>query len=190
MVTIEHEDQRTADQAFTETVEQYSDLAYNVALRMLRNAENAEDAVQEAFISAHRSFSTFRGQSKLSTWLYRIVVNACLMQIRKEKTHKKYLSETDYEDVVLEDWSNEPQAAANNGELRSVLEEGLVRLAPNLRAVVVLRDMQELSNQEAAEVLGASVPTVKSRLHRGRVLLRQHLREYLANSDSGVASPR
>jgi len=74
------------EQEFTEIAEQYSDLAYSVAFRMLRNAEDAEDAVQEAYISAFKARPNFKGQSKLSTWLYRIVVNACLMKIRKDKS--------------------------------------------------------------------------------------------------------
>ena len=93
-----------SDRDFSEMVENYADFAYNVAYRMLRNVEDAEDAVQEAFISAYRAFSTFKGQSKVSTWLYRIVVNACLMKIRKEKSRTKYFFETGYNDAVIQDW--------------------------------------------------------------------------------------
>ena len=98
-----------SDQDFTEIVENYAGFAYNVAYRMLRNVDDAEDAVQEAFISAYRSFSSFKGQSKVSTWLYRIVVNACLMKIRKEKSRAKYLVETGYNDDVVPDWGNDPE---------------------------------------------------------------------------------
>ena len=79
------------ERSFNEIVEQYSDLAYSVAFRMLRNVEDAEDAVQEAYISAFKALPHFKGQSKLSTWLYRIVVNACLMKIRKDKSRAKYI---------------------------------------------------------------------------------------------------
>jgi len=74
------------ERQFTEIVEQYSNLSYSVAFRMLRNAEDAEDAVKEAYISAFKPLPNFKGQSKLSTWLYRIVVNTCLMEIRKDKS--------------------------------------------------------------------------------------------------------
>ena len=110
------------EQEFTEIVEQYSDLAYSVAFRMLRNAEDAEDAVQEAYISAFKALPNFKGQSKLSTWIYRIVVNACLMKIRKEKSRAKYISEKDYDDALVYDWKNDPEEAAVNSELRSISE--------------------------------------------------------------------
>ncbi len=137
------------EQQFTETVEQYSDLAYSVAFRMLRNAEDAEDAVQEAYISAFKALPNFKGQSKLSTWLYRVVVNACLMKIRKEKSRAKYISENTFDDALIFDWKNDPEEAAVNSELRSTLEGGLGLLSPDLRAAVVLRDIQGLSIEEA-----------------------------------------
>ena len=166
------------EQSFTEIVEQYSDLAYSVAFRMLRNAEDAEDAVQEAYISAYKALPNFKGQSKLSTWIYRIVVNTCLMKIRKEKSRAKYISEKDYDDALVYDWKNDPEEAAVNSELRSTLENGLDQLSPDLRAAVVLRDIQGLSTEESAEALDISIASLKSRLHRARILLRKHLEEY------------
>ena len=83
------------EEQFREMVEAYSGMAYNIALRMLRNTADAEDAVQEAFISAYRAFPKFKGQSKVSTWFYRIVVNACLMKIRQRK------GQTGRENVVV-----------------------------------------------------------------------------------------
>jgi len=168
------------EQQFTEIVEQYSDLAYSVAFRMLRNAEDAEDAVQEAYISAFKALSNFKGQSKLSTWLYRIVVNACLMKIRKDKSRSKYISENLFDDALVYDQKNDPEDAAVNSELRSTLENGLDLLSADLRAVVVLRDIQGLSTEEAAEALDVSIASLKSRLHRARVQLRKHLEEYSA----------
>ena len=171
---------RTKEEEFSDIVERYSDPAYRIALRMLQNAADAEDAVQEAFISAYRSFSNFKGQSKVTTWLYRIVVNACLMKIRKEKSRANYLTETGYDDAVVHDWRNDPEKAAMNAELRDVLQRGLGRLGPELRTVIVLRDVQGLSCPEAAEALDITVASFKSRLHRARVLLRKYLEGYLA----------
>lgn len=171
-------DERKREEAFTEIVEQYSDLAYSVAFRMLRNAEDAEDAVQEAYISAFKALPNFKGQSKLSTWVYRIVVTTCLMKIRKNKSRAKYIAEEVLDDAIVYDRSNDPEEAAVNRELRSVLEKGLDDLSPDLRAAVVLRDIQGLSTEEAAEVLDLSVAAMKSRLHRARVLLRKQLDEY------------
>ncbi|MBO18932.1 MAG: RNA polymerase subunit sigma-70 [Chloroflexi bacterium] len=169
---------RDPEIVFTELVEQYSDLAYSVAFRMLRNTEDAEDAVQEAYISAFKALPKFRGQSKLSTWLYRIVVNACLMKIRRDKSRAKYIAERDFDEAIIYDWKNDPEDAAVNSELRSTLEKGLDLLSPDLRAAAVLRDIQGLSTEEAAEALGISKASLKSRLHRARVILRQHLGEY------------
>ena len=168
------------ERQFTQIVEQYSDLVYSVAFRMLRNAEDAEDAVQEAYISAFKALPNFKGQSKLSTWLYRIVVNACLMKIRKDKSRAKYLSEKTFDDAIVYDWKNDPEEAAVNSELRSMLESGLDLLSPDLRAAVVLRDIQGLSTGESAEALNISIASLKSRLHRARITLRQHLEGYSA----------
>jgi len=173
------------DEQFSEMVEAYSSMAYNIAFRMLRNTADAEDAVQEAFISAYRAFPKFKGQSKASTWLYRIVVNACLMKIRKEQVRSKYLTNTGYDDSVVPNWRdadspNEPERAALNSELRDVLDKGLDRLSPELRAAVVLRDVQGFTTEEAATTLDLTVSALKARLHRGRVLLRKHLEGYLA----------
>ena len=168
--------------SFTDVVEQYWDLAFNVALRMLHNPADAEDAVQEAFISAYRAFPRFKGESKVSTWLYRIVVNACLMKIRKDKNRAKHLTQTGYDDAIVRDWRNDPEDAAVNSELHQVLEKGLGLLSPDLRAAVVLRDVQGLSTEETAESLNLTVASLKSRLHRGRILLRKHLEGYVANA--------
>ena len=166
------------EKQFTEIVEQYSDLAYSVTFRMLRNAEDAEDAVQEAYISAFKALPNFKGQSKLSTWLYRIIVNACLMKIRKDKSRAKYISGNLFDDALIYDWKNDPEDAAVNSELRSTLEQGLDVLSPDLRAAVVLRDIQGLSTEESAEVLDISIASLKSRLHRARILIPKHLEEY------------
>ena len=170
------------EDVFTTLVEKCSDMAYNVALRMLRNPADAEDAVQEAFISAYRALPSFKGQSRLSTWLYRIVVNICLMRIRKNKTRAKYLTLTGYDDVIVPDWSNDPEKAAVNSELRGVLETGLNKLPPDLRAAVILRDVRGFSTEEAAQILQLTIPALKSQLQRGRVLLRKYLEPFLARS--------
>ena len=88
--------------------------------------------------------------------------------------------QTGYEDAFVADWRRNPEEAAIDGELREVLEEGLGRLAPHLRTAIVLRDVQGLTNEEAAEALDVTVSALKSKLHRGRVLLRKHLEGYLA----------
>ena len=163
---------------FETIVEEYSSFVYNVAYRMMGDPEDAEDVAQEAFLSAYRAFGRFRGDSKVTTWLYRITVNAALMKLRKEK-RAKTLTRTGLEDMEIGDWDETPEKLAANAELGDKLQEGISYLPPDLRAAVVLRDVTGLSNSEAAEALGVTVSSIKSRLHRGRVLLRQFLSEYV-----------
>ncbi len=175
MQYVEQQRHRWAEEEFSSVIEEYSGLSYNVAFRILHRHEDAEDAVQEAFLSAYRAFPSFKGQSKVSTWLYRIVVNACLMKIGKYRTHAKYVAQTRYEDAVAYDRSTDPERSAENSEFQDRIRDGLSRLSPELRAAVVLRDMQEFSTREAAETLKISLTAYKSRLHRGRILLRKYL---------------
>ena len=106
---------------FQSTVEEHTDFVYNVAYRMMNNAQDAEDITQETFLSAYRSWASFRGASSLSTWLYRIAVNSCLMRLRKEK-RALALTDTGYNDVDVIDWtpdpSGTPEQLAINTELR------------------------------------------------------------------------
>jgi RNA polymerase sigma-70 factor (ECF subfamily) len=163
---------------FDAIVEKYADFVYNVAFRMMGKPEDAEDVAQDAFLSAYRALDRFRGQSKVTTWLYRITVNAALMKLRKEK-NARTLTQTGLEDVDVPNWEALPERSALSSELGEKLQEGIAMLPPDLRAAVVLRDVEELSNDEAADVLGITVASLKSRLHRGRILLRKHLADYV-----------
>ena len=165
------------EQEFESIVENYSSFVYNVAFRILGNHADSEDAVQEAFISAYKNFHKFRGESSVSTWLYRIAVNASLMKLRKGR-RKDFLTQTGYDDTHMVSQTGGPESAALNAELRKQLERGLSLIAPQLRTVVVLRDVQGLSNDETAQVLKTTVPSIKSKLHRGRVLLRNYMQGY------------
>jgi len=165
-------------QDFEEIVEQYGDFVFNLTYRILGNHADAEEAAQDAFLSAYRNFDRFRGDAKVSTWLYRIATNAALMKLRKDR-NARMLNETGYEEMDLVSPTEGPEKMALNTELREHLENGLDLLQPNLKAAVVLRDVQGLSNEEAAEVLNLSVSSLKARLHRGRVLLRTYLQDYL-----------
>ncbi len=174
------EDVSAAD--FEEVVARHSDLVYNVALRMMGRAEDAEDVAQDAFLAAYRAFGRFRGESKVSTWLYRITVNAALMRLRKEKRGRE-LTRTGLEDVEIPDWREGPDVSASNSELGDRLREGLDMLPHDLKAAVILRDVEGLSTAESASALDITVSSLKSRLHRGRVLLRKQLEEYLKVRD-------
>ena len=164
--------------SFDDIVENYSDFVYNVAYRMMGKPEDAEDVSQDAFISAFRAFERFRGESKVTTWLYRITVNAALMKLRKEKKART-LTRTGLDDVVIADWSDAPERFATNSELGNKIKEGIEMLPEDLQAAVVLRDVEGLSNSEAADILDVTVSSLKSRLHRARVLLRKHMDDFL-----------
>lgn len=163
---------------FEEVVEKYSEFVYNVALRTVSDPVEAEDVTQEAFIDAYRAWDRFRGESQVSTWLYRITVNRSLMRLRKGKRARQF-SYTPIEDANLVSKDEGPERAAVSAELRGKLEEAIGSLPDDLRVAVVLRDVQGLSGVEAAEVLNVSVSALKARLHRGRILLREQLQDYI-----------
>lgn len=167
---------------FSEIVEKYGDFVYNVALRMTSDPHEAEDAMQDAFISAYRAWDRFRGESAITTWLYRITVNAVLMKRRKEKKERATTT-TGFEGWEVPDRAEDPERAALTSELQAAINEGLAKLPRDLRMAVVLRDVQGFSGQEAAEMLKIQVSTLKTRLHRGRVLLREHLGKYLKTQE-------
>jgi RNA polymerase sigma-70 factor (ECF subfamily) len=163
---------------FDAIVEEHSDFVYHLAYRMMGNHEEAGDVAQDAFLSAYRAFGRFRGESRVTTWLYRITTNAALMRLRKTKKSRT-LVQTGVEDLDIPDWTVSPEKEAQDSELRDKLFEGIDRLDDELKAAVVLRDVEGLSNSEAADALDISVPAFKSRLHRARVLLRKYLSDYV-----------
>jgi RNA polymerase sigma-70 factor (ECF subfamily) len=163
---------------FDQIVENYSDFVYNVAFRMMGSPEDAQDVAQDAFLSAFRAFDRFRGESRVTTWLYRITTNAALMKLRKEKKART-LNVPGVEDMVIPDWSEAPERFATNTELGEKLKEGISMLPDDLKAAVVLRDVEGLSNTEAADILDTTVSSLKSRLHRGRVTLRKYLDDFV-----------
>ena len=168
----------TAPLDFTQVVERYTDFVYNVALRMTGDPHQAQDATQDTFIAAYKAYPRFRAESQVRTWLYRITVNAVLMQRRKERKSRE-LVQGGVEERVIPDWSDNPERAALDKEVQDAVQAGLATLPEGMRMAVVLRDVQGLSGEEAAEALGIQVATLKTRLHRGRLLLRTYLAERL-----------
>jgi RNA polymerase sigma-70 factor (ECF subfamily) len=164
--------------AFEQLVAEYAERLYNLALRITGVAADAEDAVQEAFARAYRYREQFRGAANPRTWLYRIAVNAALQRVR-ERAPREYLEEPLGEQQELVDWTVRSEDPAVAAELRQQLEEALSSLPPELRATIVLRDIEGLSTREAADLLEIGEAAFKSRLHRARVLLRERLSDYL-----------
>ncbi len=178
----EHQEQSAPmdDATFSAIVDKYTDFAYNIAYRMLNNAADAEDAVQDAFLSAYRARDRFRGDASVTTWLYRIVVNAALQKMRKERRPQS-MTQGGVEDLEIVDRAPGPESQTLNTELREKLDEAIAALPEDLRTPVVLRDIQQLSTEEAAEIVGISIPAFKARLHRGRMALRAALNAYVAS---------
>ncbi len=166
-------------EAFNELVEQYQRLVYNVAYRMLGDAGIAEDITQDTFLSAYRAIPRFKGSS-IKGWLIRIATNRCHDYFRRNRRSRSVslenlLMQTDLVDMT--DKSESPEDYATRLELGRVLNVGLACLPEEQRLIVILHDVQELSYEEVAEVVGCSLGTVKSRLNRGRNRLKQFLRE-------------
>ena len=161
---------RAGDQgAFGELVRLYEKRVLALTQRMCRNPEDAAEAAQEAFFAAWQGLKSFRGDSSFSTWLYRLASNACVDLLRREGKRQAVVS-LDDEDLNLDIPASlpSPQEEAERRELREQIESGLRALPPEYRAVLVLREMQQLRYDEIGEVLGLDIGTVKSRISRGR----------------------
>jgi len=172
--------QRGDREAFNRLVIEYQNLVYNVAYRVVGDPDAAADATQDAFISAYRAISRFRGGS-FKAWILRIVTNACYDQLRSRKRRPTTSLDSDPEldrHEWLGDRGESPEEHAERRDLGRVIQRGLESLPPPQRAVLVLADVQGMSYEEIAETLGVSLGTVKSRLSRGRGKLRDFLSEH------------
>ncbi len=173
-------------QAFAAVIDRCGDTVYHVAYRLLGSREEAEDVLQETFLQAFQHLKDFRGEARLCTWLYRIAYNLALMRLRRKEPETISIDQPlnlgDDEEVPRElfDWCCLPEEELLRAELRSVLEEAIRSLPPGLRAVFLLRDGEGLSTEEVARILGISTDAVKTRLHRARLRLREHLSRYFA----------
>lgn len=178
---------RAGDRAeFARLVEFYSPRIYRLGLKILNDPQDAEDVLQETFIKALRSLSSFEGRSSLSTWLYRIAVNEALMLLRKRHPDQvsinaeKEDTEGESEPVEITDWCCLPEKDLLSAESRRFLDSAIDQLTPALRAVFVLRDIEGLSVKETAEALNITEVAVKTRLLRARMKLREALSVYFA----------
>lgn len=174
---------RRGDRAeFARLVDQFSAPIYRLGMRILGNAQDAEDILQETFIKAFRSLADFEARSSLSTWLYRIATNEALMLLRKRKPVAALVYESEdseeVEPVEIMDWCCLPEEELLSSESRAFLEQALQQLSPSLRVVFVMRDIEGLSIKETAEVLEITEAAVKVRLMRARLRMREALNHY------------
>ena len=169
---------------FSRLVDTYSAKIYRLATRMLNQQQAAEDVLQETFLKAYRGLKSFDGRSKISTWLFRIATNEALMVLRRK--HPEFVSidepveteEGEQEPVQIVDWCCLPEHELLSEEARERLDEAVQKLPESLRVVFILRDINDLSTLETAEVLGLSETAVKTRLSRARLRLREILSAY------------
>jgi RNA polymerase sigma-70 factor (ECF subfamily) len=166
--------------AFETLVNRYERKIFRLAQNITQSREDAEDAMQEAFLKSFEHLGDFQGNSRFYTWLVRIAVNQALMKLRKRRPNQVSLDEQKDtgEDLIpreVEDWGPTPEERFEQTELRRILSTAIAELHPSFRVVFQLRDIDELSTEETAEALGLSVPAVKSRLLRARLKLRQKL---------------
>jgi RNA polymerase sigma-70 factor (ECF subfamily) len=176
--------QRGDKKALTELVKNYEQTVFNFSFKICRNKERAENTMQETFLSMVKNIGQFSGQSKLSTWLYRVVANNCLMLARSE-SKAGFISFDDDEAVIDEkgiaDWKVTPDKVTENNELKEILDSAIQKLTPEYRIVFMLRDVEGLSTEETAKIVELTVPAVKSRLHRARAFLRDELNKRFQN---------
>jgi len=168
--------------AFEELVRPYERVVYVTAISVLRNPADAEEVAQEAVLKAFSNLSSFRGECKFSTWLVQITYNEARMKLRKDRRHlyesvddPQQDKEGDYWPKDFADWRPIPSELLENDQVREALQNAIQSLAAMYREVVNLRDMQNLSIKETATILGIPETSVKTRLHRARLLLRDAL---------------
>lgn len=179
---------RARDTSALETLmDRHAGRLYRLAYGITRNDADAEEVVQDAFLTLFRKIEGFEGRAALGSWLYRVTANAALIKRRGKRAELEvsleeqlptYLADGHREgdrSFLLADWSETPEETLLSGEARKTLERALDLLPDHYRAVVVLREVEGLDNEEVAKILGESVPTVKSRLHRARMALREEL---------------
>jgi RNA polymerase sigma-70 factor (ECF subfamily) len=166
---------------FHDLIRPYERRVYIIALSLLRNEADAEDAAQEAFLNAFRSLKGFRAESKFSTWLISITLNEARSRLRQKKMMKvQSLDEQPDEQghtspALLRDWREIPSEALERQEVRSMLQQAITDLPLIYREIFLLRDVEELTVNESAEALGITVASVKVRLHRARMMLQKRL---------------
>jgi RNA polymerase sigma-70 factor (ECF subfamily) len=190
---------RGGDAAALETLmERYASRVYRLAYGITRNEADAEEVVQDVFLTVFRKIHTFEGRAALGSWIYRVGTNAALIKRRGKRAEVEVSLDSQLPTFlpdghragdpafVMVDWSQTPEADLLTRETREILHKAIEALPDRHRLVLVLRDVEGLSNEEVAEVVGESVAAVKSRLHRTRMALREKLTRHLGPSEGSA----
>ncbi|MDF2617022.1 MAG: sigma-70 family polymerase sigma factor [Sedimentibacter sp.] len=171
--------------AFEELIKDYKKIAYNIALRVLRNVEDAEDASQEALIKVYKSIQNFNMQSSFKSWMYRIVVNTCIDFKRKKNINAVSIDENidlggnkEFQIEIADD-TNNPDILIEKNFNSKLISDAVGRLEDDFKTIIILRDIQGFSYSEISEMLSCNLGTVKSRLNRARKSLKEILENEL-----------
>jgi RNA polymerase sigma-70 factor, ECF subfamily len=166
--------------AFEDIVLAYQDKIYNLCRYMLGNAHDAEDAAQDAFLKAYQALPKFRPEASLYTWLYRIATNTCIDYKRKPVFESLFGTSEEGERLVHDRASDapSPEKLYQSKQIDQALQEGIGKLSPKLRAIIILKEIEELSYEEIADTLEISVGTVKSRIARAREELQKTMQKF------------
>jgi RNA polymerase sigma-70 factor, ECF subfamily len=188
-------------EAFDRFVEHFRAKIFHYSWLMCGQREDAEEVSQETLLKVFENFDRLREPERVRPWVFQIAKNACLMKRRKsifapskELSLEEFLPAMGHEDghrkLQIADWSALPDRQLLRGEMKSVLDRAIAELPENYKSVVLLRDIEELSTEETAQVLDLTANVVKTRLHRGRLAIRHKLDEYLQGGSNGAASNR
>jgi RNA polymerase sigma-70 factor (ECF subfamily) len=179
--------------AFKALLELYESRIFRLAQNVTQNREDAEEVMQDAFFRAFTHLGSFKGDSRFSTWLTRIAINEALIKLRKRRPTVSLDDEGESENDSFtrepEDWGPSPEKRYSQRELQHILSEAMGQLRPGLRLVTQLRDVEQFSTEETAQMLGLSVSAVKSRSRRARMTLREILNRYFRQSQSSETKP-
>ena len=173
--------------AFEELVRRHGRKVYRSLLGLLGSAEEAEDALQDAFLKAFQHLPAFEGRSRFSTWLVRIALNTGLQRLRGRKDFETLDEDReDFRPRLIQAWQENPEDSYSREELRRLVETEVMKLPAKYRVALMLRDLEELSTEEAANALGLTIPGLKARVLRGRLMLRESMVSYFAKTGTGV----
>jgi RNA polymerase sigma-70 factor, ECF subfamily len=169
--------------AFEELVRKHGRRVYRSLLGILGGAEEAEDALQDAFLKAFQHLPNFEGRSRFSTWLVRIAINTGVQRLRSRKDFDSLDEESEeFRPRSIQAWTDNPEECYSREELRSLVEREVMKLPVKYRVVLMLRDLEELSTEESAAALGLTIPGLKARVLRGRLMLREAMVPYFSKA--------
>ncbi|MEY4668220.1 MAG: hypothetical protein RL518_919 [Pseudomonadota bacterium] len=175
--------QKGNQQSFEELISRYSSKVFSLASRLTRNVEDAEEVLQDVFVTVHRKIGGFEAKSSFSSWLYRVTMNAAFMKLRKRKQDQTVALEEITQQAHVVPALQSPEhtyvdSLSIRNEMLEALETAIRKLPDDYRPVFILRDVDGLTSREVSRILDLTVPAVKSRLHRSRLMLRRRLNRF------------